>query len=415
MATVAWVGGAPVVRQKTSYTPPDPADGEIILSISGRTIVIQGPNSPGSDQAAFMIKAAINGEAITANAETRTGTGPTVGEFSQLTASLDDDVTPTIVYVTGWTDGRPFTMTIEGSSGTAVDTPTGPHHFDNALNFSGGAVPSNGDTLVVDHRAQSDIRYSIETSTTLAAFITKNTRIRVGLNPINTYIGGPAFIEHLPTYFKFTTTAPSIRIEDDSPMMRVWGTGLVTATIQRTGPRQGDFAPCQLLTGTNSILYQLGGDVGMGEAEGEASTVVTIKQSGGRLYLGTGVTGSPAITSSGELHLNCAASTIVINGGKFVHQRGVTSSTIKVNGGIYDCRTTGTNGALTVAGGATADFRNDPQAVVFSSTATLMPGSSWLDPDGKVTYGSTSLVLSNCAPQDLKQLLLPKNKTYALS
>lgn len=415
MANSVWVGGAPVVRQKTQYTPPDPADGEIILSISSRTIVIQGPNSPGVAQSAFMIKAAINGEAITANAETRTGTGPTVGEFSQLTASLDDDTTPTLVYVTGFSDGRPFTLTIEGSSGTAVDTPTGPHHFDNALNFLSGSVPSNGDALIIDHRAQSDIRYAIETSTTLASITTLNTSRSVGLSPIASYIGGPSFVEHLPTYFKILTTAPSIRIEDDSPMMRIWATGLATVTVQRTGPRTGSFAPCQLLTGTNSILYMLGGDVGMGEGEAEASTIVTIKQTGGRLYLGSGVTGSPAITAAGEFYLNCAASTLVINGGKFVHQRGVTSSTIKVNAGVYDCRTTGTCGAITVAGGATADFRNDPQAVVFG-TGTLLPGASWLDPDGKVTYGgSTTLVLSNCSPADLRQLLLPKNKTYTLS
>ena len=139
MATKRWQGGAAAVAQITTLTP-------------GGTIEI-------SD----LFKVTINGKVVSYAATDTTVASVCTGLAAALEASEEPEFTEidwadsvTCVTATAGTAGVPFTLSVETteSDSSAADTQTfsastttsssGPNHWDTALNWSGGSVPTGG-------------------------------------------------------------------------------------------------------------------------------------------------------------------------------------------------------------------------------------------------------------------------------
>lgn len=157
MATVYWTGNALARKQVQTITVASTwLDTETAtLTMNGKDLVLTlvGDESTANVATAlkemWMATKALDGTSTT-DATTNAG-GYMFGEFAEVTATVSGSV----VTLTANKAGVPFTVTVAetSASGTltlgTVQTATGPNHWDNDDNWSGGAYPSYGDIMIV--------------------------------------------------------------------------------------------------------------------------------------------------------------------------------------------------------------------------------------------------------------------------
>jgi hypothetical protein len=160
MATVRWIGNALPVQQVTTITIAGTwATGDIAtVTMNGKDISI----TIGTDATTTAVALALQ-EAISGTDQTGTGdhtfsvtNGQTIPEFREVTATVASAV---LTLTADTLVGKPFTVTTSettASTDGVVGTPstttaaTGPHHFDNADNWSTGSVPVDADDIWFD-------------------------------------------------------------------------------------------------------------------------------------------------------------------------------------------------------------------------------------------------------------------------
>lgn len=222
MATKQWIGGAPVVPFSNTFTVGGTfvaGSDTISIAIDGVTLTLtigSGASVVNSDIAAAFVIAWNSGTLGTGYSVNFYGT--TSPKHYELVASAVGAVITLTERALPTLEGKTFpsiTASKSSAAGTFTAgspvTPTGPHHFDNAANWSTNVVPANTDELIFS--GGYDCRYMIDQSATPLTTITVRVRgsyagRQLGLPRIRTVAlpaGDATFEEYRDTYLKTNT------------------------------------------------------------------------------------------------------------------------------------------------------------------------------------------------------------------
>lgn len=340
-------------------------------------------------------------------------TGDNVPQMAEATATIG--ATTSTVLFTMETAGRPMILT-KATSGSGVLTLTnptvasGPNFWDNANNWSGGAVPVTGDTVRIDN-CNIDILYGLaQSAVTLAALYVDNSfTATIGLPERNQ--NGGDYEEYRAQYLAISATILQIGDGPGSGSGRIkinTGTAACTLTVFSSGSPLDTDIPAVLWKGTHAsgAMVMGGGSVGVAIFGGEVATLATVKKVAGDLRTGAGVTLSGALQQNGgawiinsavATSLTQIAGTATINGAGAVAQ-------LTVQGGSVIYNTTGTlGGATVVSGTGVLDFSGNNVATTITNPVDMFGQQSFFNDPYKRT-GSVVIDLNQSV--SLSQLVL---------
>lgn len=434
MAIVRWIGNALPVAQVETITIANTwaANDTATVTINGKTITMTVGSTATTTEVATQLANVLNSAtAALGTGYSATERGPNIGEFAEFTAVASGST----VVCTARVKGKPFTMTTgETTAGSGTCTrstttaATGPNHADNGKNYSGGSVPSNGDTLLFDS-GSVDVLYGLDQSAVhpaavhcLAAY-----RGRIGLKLVNDDNSALPYNEYRDRYLKYGGTGAmaviigagegqgSSRINIDA------NDTTLTATILKTGnPEKGDQYAVRLITtspatGSNSISVTKG-FVGIAPLGTEAAVIATLnvsyaesRQNDAFVFCGSGVTLTNVVADGGDVTLNSGTTSIDHKAGTLTLMAGAHTA-LRDSGGTTLYRSTGTLSAAYLTGGS-LDFRQDNRARTVSAI-DIWEGSEIHDPVGTVTW-TAGIDLNDCNPTEVV-LNLPKHKRITL-
>lgn len=347
----------------------------------------------------------INGKSISYSA-----TGTTVASVcTGLHALLAASTIPEFVEIT-WTDstthitatsataGVPFTITVSTteSNGGAADAQTfvqatttaatGPNHWNDANNWSGGATPTNEDVDV--DLSRGSILYGLgQSGNTLASldiYSSGETSNTLGLPDINE---DGDYTEYRTKELQIGVTAGRCRTR--SPFVRIDTGSVQTAfEVRETGPRNGDGVPAFLIKGTSTsnVFEFKGGVSGLGFFLGEAVAAATVRVApDAELEIGEGATTLTAVTSLGTTLIQTAATTVTVEEGTTTIIGSGAVTTLNVDGGTCRYESSGTVTTATIRG--VVDCSGDISPRTFTTT-NLEPGGQIIDPNQTITHGT---------------------------
>lgn len=274
----------------------------------------------------------------------------------------------------------PFTASgaVAGGNGTignlSVDTtPTGPHTLTEAGNWSTGAVPSDGDTIVFEDSAVSalwDIDGLTTGNHTLEVRATYTGSIGLDRGGYERDAAGGNTTTTAPEYRTRYLTAGFSRIEvgghtgagvpANSPRVLVDNDrGGASQTVIYSTRSTGDSAneaPVRLLYAhADADIDVRGGAISIGlDAAGETATVGDVTVQGGSAYLGPGVTLTNFIQRDGSSALDIGAATVTkvsVHGGRLEVEGDKVITTLDVWAGDVECATAGNVTTANARGG----------------------------------------------------------------
>lgn len=214
--------------------------------------------------------------------------------------------------------GLPITIAVSKSSSSGTITlantqaATGPNHWDNADNWSTGAVPGNGDDVFIED-ADHAFLYGLPTSVTPATLTIR--RGQVGLPEINA--GG--YTEYRTK--RAATSSPVVQIGDNGnfvPSLVKLSTNAanVTVTVLNSLRRTDEPAVNLLTNHASALVYVNAGQVAIGAGSEETATLDQLRcAANGTVFLGAGVT-IDTVISAGRLEQWCDASDLDVLGGE---------------------------------------------------------------------------------------------------
>ncbi len=237
-------------------------------------------------------------------------------------------------------------------------------------NFTGGS-PSNNDTVYI------------------SGSVSISSGLSTGLTGINLIVdpGYTGSIGLIGTYFSmacatFTYSGGGLSYID-------LGSSNIAAVVIATAAASSPSTSGLYLKGSNLLsLLVSGGYVALAGQDSETSTVATARVSGStaNLVLGSGVTLTTASLSSGNLVVNCAATTINVNSGILTTGGSGAITTVNQYAGTSYPYSTGTITTHNVLGG-TASYIGFPVA----RTVTTLK----LNPGGIAIYDSAIVTVTN--------------------
>lgn len=410
MATVYFRGDAPVVGQVSSSTFSGSwTSGETAsVTINTKSITITAPS--GGLTAAQMVAAliaAINGAAVTAEAETRNTTGDVVPEFYNITAS--EGATTAILVLTEATE-RPFTVTAadDAASGTAgsfstVTAASGPSHF-NATNCSGGSLPTTSDTLVFD--GERPVLYNLDAIDTVelaAVVFTAGFQGAgvAGLPATFTNDAGTSY-EYLPRYLDIDADTITIGVGEGNGSSRIMldlQANDCTITVEKTASStQRDRHAVQIVnSGSGSSLLVNGGSVDVARLSGESASLALARASGSAVLRLGNLAVLTAAVADGASSVECGAcGTLSCYGSSRVRKRDGNVTTLKVFGGVTEIDGSGTI-TTTTLGQATIDLSGNTAGATFTNFTVSSAGFAINDPGARGTY-SNAIAFTGVSP-----------------
>lgn len=396
MATIKFRGDAPVVPQVSSITFSGSwaSTETAYVEINAKRITVTATATMTAAQIASALAAAINGDAVTALAETRNVLGDTIPEFSDITAT-----TSTATLILTADNERIFTATAgdtaaSGSTGsvTAVQSATGPAHLI-AANFEGGSLPTTGDTVVFAGAVPVLYRLDALSASGIVHVIFEagfSDAGVCGLPNRGTATAGE-FDEYLPQYLVLPADCDltvgqgggrgSSRIRVDL------GGGDSTIRVFITSPSfDNDRYALELKnSGASSVLYLHGGEVDFCREIGSTGTLTTVYAAAdSRLRCGSGATlGTINADGSPFIETASAITTVNMDGGK-LETTGGNITTLNLNAGEFEPHAGGTI-ATTNLGAATVDLSQNVGSVTLTTINVKSAGFSILDPFGVAT------------------------------
>lgn len=380
MATVYFYGDAVAIEDEWSVTPANVGVGDTFwVEINGKRITVTATATTVANVTA-LLAAAIN-----TNADL-------IQEFTEVIA-VDNS---TYVAITGREPGVPIGLTSGAAGGTATNiaanttAATGPEFYDNVDNYSGDALPNNGDTFV---HVRGNIRYALnQSSANLAAFIKEPGSGEIGL-PEQNRLG---YDEYRSTYLTFSYVT-SLELNDSANMVKIdpGSGGACTALIRQTGRREDPAVPAVLLLGSHAsnALHLRQGDVGVAFHQGETANwpIVTVgylenQQSDVTAYLGAGISTITSFQMQGGIVSSYAPMTLLqMFEGEFTRFAGAIG-TVNLNGGNYiDRSAAAISTLLRVSTGGSADFGRDLRSLTVED-CHLFAGAELLDPNSRIIW-----------------------------
>jgi hypothetical protein len=369
MASRIWLGNAVAIKDKWTITIANTwaTSDTATITINGNDLVITIGTLVTTAQVATTIKQAFMNETLTDTSASfsPSGGGPSIPEFNQITATVSGSV----VTLTANTAGVPWTISsteVTAGTGTATaahaTTATGPNYFDNVDNWSGGAVPTGSDDVYFDD-GNVDCLYGLDQNATTLTTLTISARYtgKIGL-PVKNGSGSAQYAEYRDTYLKISATTVTIGRGTGNGSGRIkinFGSVQTAVSVFNTGSRTESGFPSLMLRGTHAsnVLNVYNGDVGVAILAAETSTIATLRQVGGNLYCGSGVTLTTINKAGGTLTTESAATTVSNDNGDFT-LKGGAHTTINVSGGTLYYESSGTITTLSVYQNGTANFNN---------------------------------------------------------
>jgi hypothetical protein len=315
----------------------------ISLTISNKTITLTLGTTVTTSQVATDLAAMWNGNPALSAGYTSTSTGNLVPEMNEVTASVSSS---TITFV-GDTSGLPFVMSKAQSTASGTTTltntvdATGVNDLANTGNFVEAAALASTNTFNLDRPVS--IQHGLDQSAVTLTAWNVSERFTAA-----SYAGLPArrstgYEEYRETFLKIGCTTFSYY---GSSGLFKWNAGSVqTAATMYTGGSSVDVgrSAFQFIgTHASNTVTVLGGDVGIAGNTGEVSTVLTLKQTGGNVFCGSGATLTTVTKDAGSLTLNSSVTTLVTNDGE-TRIRGGTHTNVTMGGGTL----TATGGTIT--------------------------------------------------------------------
>lgn len=387
MANVRFIGNAQDIPNKWTVTVSGAwATGDTAtITINEKNLTVTIGALATIPDVINAIVAAFNGDEPVGD-ETRNTTGDLLPEMASITAASASATTLTLI---GDTAGEPHTITVSDVSSGALSiaetiVATGKNWYDNVDNYDTGATPTTGDDFFYDNTAIPILYATNQSGITLASMTISNLQggAAIGLPKVN----AAGYHEYRPTELAIGIT--SLRINDtNSQRIKInFGSVANTTEILNTGFGEGGVGAV-LLRGTSITTLEVqAGNVDVARFGGEAATITTLRNSGGTLFLGAGVTAvTTLIQSGGETTLRSNVTTMTITGGVVTINGAATVGTLTVGAGTVNYRSSGTATTVVVNDGGTIDASVDVTPRTFSST-TLNSGSTINDPHRTITH-----------------------------
>lgn len=394
MATTRWLGKAAATYHVVTVVVGGVVEvGDLFtLTINGKTLSYAATSTSTSTTASAIVTA---WNALSASI---------YPEFARITASVNSSS----VILTADDAGIPFSVTAattESNGGAADDqtfiattttTCTGPWHWNDANNWSGGAVPVNNDTVYIQG-SSTPIRYGLDQSavTLTALYVEADYTGSIGLPSINTS-SSASYPEYRDTYLAIGATTLRVGAGDGtgSGLIRINTGSVQTAlSVQKTGSTQETGTPSLWWKGTHAsnTVTVARGSVGIAYRGTESATITALKvgyetgeQTDASVVVGGGTTLTTFTMQGGSVILSAAATTITKNGGTLTTLGTGAYTTISHWKGTLNYRSSGTITTLN-CGSALVDFRGDMRAKTVTN-CDLYDGAQIQDPQGVVTW-----------------------------
>jgi len=286
---------------------------------------------------------------------------------------------------TGPADGAPVTITFGGTC-TAAGTSgypiarTSPSDVNDTANYSGGALPGNGDTLVFENSAVP-VLYNLATLTSLTVSI-----IRRGSHAAA--IGLPDFN---PTHFETAGTSLQIVDGGSANYCRIRSTAgsavtAVCTTAEGVNPGQLNQEGIEIYgTPASSVLNTSGASVAFAPLTAQTGTLATVRVTGGSLRTGAGATTTTvSIYSGASAALASSVTTLTVDRNASVTVlAAAATTTLVIESGTVTWVSTGALGTVTVGSEATLDVSNAPSTVAVTGI-TIYEGCTVNDPNERL-------------------------------
>lgn len=432
MSTRTWYGAAVAVPQVTyielggTYATGDTITLSIPSTGNTKSLILTVGSTTTIAQILADLADMVNGAAAN-NDESRSALGSEVGEWIDITATTD--TTNNYLILTGPDDGQPFTVakTTDSSLGTIATpvsdpsiSPESPHDFDNADNWSGGAVPVTGDTIVFNGEAAEPLKYGLsQTGVAPAKIVIDSTFTKsIGLPSINTDNAAYPYNEYRTTYLTLGTTA-SLDLDIDARNagnIRIdTNTQAVTCAVLSSGASsETGVAPVSLRGNSSSSTYHIEDasvDICADTGESGAASAVNVVGSRSIVRIGDSVSLTSLTVSGGNVTCDSAITTLVATGGTVTTRGSGTITTATLDGGTLEPESTGTITTLTVGNGGVLDSSKTLVGKTITNIA-LYAGATFNDPNGTIT--ATNGLDVYCTTDEVSWKL-PARRTYTLS
>jgi len=395
----------------------------ITCTINGKDLVITVGTPVTTTDVAALIAAAIN---ATDRLDAATGSsnvgGQAIPEVSEIIASSDAAVL-TLTTRNSSDFGVPFTITFatDSASGTigsetVVQAATGPNHWDNADNWSGGNVPADDD--VVQFRDSNvDCSYGLPDDSREVLLILYNSWTgELGLPKVRNFGSAKAYFEYRQRYLRLddagsgaTMTHVIGRGPGEGPRLVNIRQSVLATTFEINNNRQqsiqGEQYVHNLIAPAGATFRVARGSVQGGNQDAATAAVTAVNISGIEQQIsGIDVDISQNATASltvnqvgGRLTLSqtsWSSNGITMRGGEIV-KRCPCPSMIWADGTIFD-EGTGTVVAGTMNNGAVLDVSRGSGALTITNI-TRHPGSAIKDPAKRITHSNAVVTTGKIA------------------
>lgn len=427
MATTYWIGNAHATRQIDTVTfagtwaaTPD----TVTATINGKDLIVSvGTGTTTAQVAATFMEAwnaasRVDGTGSTTNSSNFGG--QEFGEFAECYAEILS-TSLSVVRIIARKPGVPFTLTVTESTagdGTATEATaqaaTGPWHWDNGDNWSGGAAPSDDDVVVFKDTNVS-VKYGLPNGSKEVTIIQNQSFTgQIGLPPINAENPQKPYYEYRQRYVRLDDAGGGSDIAHrfgmgegtGSPLINIkHSTVKISPVVYNTGtPQVPGLKALNICAGKDtSTINILNGHVDFSTQDGTTCAFVTVKQSGGNTRSDSGIhTTGAAVTISGGRSVigGGALATVNVRGGhlRFEGQTGTVTALNVLPAGTVEYASTATITTLVVKEG-TFDAR--PDAGPFTITNfTFYPGRLY-DPYDRITASNSIMVYAELGPDFL--------------
>lgn len=367
MANTTFLGSAVAVQQVSTGTVALTwaTNDTATTTLNGKDLVVTvGTPVTVTDVAALIVRAFNSETRINDALGSSNVGGQSIPEFAGIVAS---NVAGVVTFTRQSTNNtklftRPFTLTLaETTAGTGTwgsfatsQASTGPHHFDNVDNWSGGIVPANDDVAIYQN-SEVDCLFNLPNLTKQVALRIYNSyAARLGLSVVNKDNSGKPFAEFLQRHVRLDDAGSGAAIthvigigSGPGPKLVNIRQDVLTATFEvdtnRQDPSDGTKIVNIIAPDGGTVLARKG-SIDISDQDGETANWTAITTSGRK-----GQTAEIDILSTGNASTACV---VIMVGGKLA----------------IDWATWSTNGLTLVGAECTVDTCGIPSAQISEGT-----------------------------------------------
>ena len=346
-------------------------------------------------------------------------------EFAEITASVG--ATSATLRLDGDTAGKPFTVTltpleanlgaadaqtIEGAgtatTGTALTACSGPNFWNIGANWSGGAIPASGDTVIIENSAIS-ILYGLSNAAVLLDTFKILASFTGTIGLPNYTTSGTTYAEYRDTYLAigfqgsfllevgFGPGAGSSRIKINA------GTTQCTCNVSGTGQAAETGVGAFIFKGTSAsnVMQVSKGSVSVAPFTSETANLsggCTLgyeesKSSDVKFYAGSGTTFATLTQYGGDATINSAVTTLTrYDGTMTVEGNSIAITTVNNHGGTLYDNAGGT--ITTLNNAATYDRTRTVRARTITNTITTYKAAKLIDPNGTLVITGNGITFA---------------------